>query len=236
MRFAEARQSIVATVAVARRALETRTIAFVLVTLFAVAGPLEAAETQTRDEALRALAQPDVHARRDAASRLGEVGTMDDVRLLVRTLRDPDDDTRETAERALWRIWARSGDEAVDRLYAVGIHQMEEGELRQSIATFTRIIEQKPEFAEAWNKRATLYFMTGDLRKSLADCDEVMKRNPWHFGALAGYTQIYIQLEYYDRALDYARRALEVNPNMEGVRRSLMLLEHVQEQRRQHMI
>jgi len=231
MRFADPEQGIAAAAGAARRAL-----LFALVTLFAVAGHLEAGEIQTRDEAVRALAQPDARARRDAASRLGEVGTMDDARSLVRALRDSDEATRESAEQALWRIWARSGDEAVDRLYAVGIHQMEEGELRQGIATFTRIIEQKPEFAEAWNKRATLYFMTGELRKSLADCDEVIKRNPWHFGALAGYTQIYIQLEYYDRALAYARRALEVNPNMDGIRRSLMLLEHVQEQRRQQMI
>jgi tetratricopeptide (TPR) repeat protein len=204
--------------------------------LFVVATSLEAAQEQSRDEAVQALAQPDASARRDAASRLGEVGTMADVRALVRALRDADEDTRENAEQALWRVWARSGDESVDRLYAVGIHQMEEGELRQGIATFTRIIEQRPEFAEAWNKRATLYFMVGDLRKSLADCDEVMKRNPYHFGALAGYAQIYIRLEYYDRALDYARRALEVNPNMEGVRRNLMLLERLQEQRRQQMI
>jgi len=236
MRFADPEQGIAAAAGAARRALGASAILFALVTLFAVAGPLEAGEIQTRDEAVRALAQPDARTRRDAASRLGEVGTMEDARVLVRALRDPDEATRESAEQALWRIWARSGDEAVDRLYAVGIHQMEEGELRQGIATFTRIIEQKPEFAEAWNKRATLYFMTGELRKSLADCDEVIKRNPWHFGALAGYTQIYIQLEYYDRALAYARRALEVNPNMDGIRRSLMLLEHVQEQRRQQMI
>ena len=213
-----------------------RTLPIVFMSLFVVATSLEAAREQSRDEAVQALAQPDASARRDAASRLGEVGTMADVRALVRALRDADEDTRENAEQALWRIWARSGDESVDRLYAVGIHQMEEGELRQGIATFTRIIEQRPEFAEAWNKRATLYFMLGDLRKSLADCDEVMKRNPYHFGALAGYAQIYIRLEYYDRALDYARRALEVNPNMEGVRRNLMLLERLQEQRRQQMI
>jgi tetratricopeptide (TPR) repeat protein len=213
-----------------------RTLPIVFMSLFVVATSLEAAQEQSRDEAVQALAQPDASARRDAASRLGEVGTMADVRALVRALRDADEDTRENAEQALWRIWARSGDESVDRLYAVGIHQMEEGELRQGIATFTRIIEQRPEFAEAWNKRATLYFMLGDLRKSLADCDEVMKRNPYHFGALAGYAQIYIRLEYYDRALDYARRALEVNPNMEGVRRNLMLLERLQEQRRQQMI
>jgi tetratricopeptide (TPR) repeat protein len=213
-----------------------RTLPIVFMSLFVVATSLEAAQEQSRDDAVQALAQPDPSARRDAASRLGEVGTMADVRALVRALRDADEDTRENAEQALWRIWARSGDESVDRLYAVGIHQMEEGELRQGIATFTRIIEQRPEFAEAWNKRATLYFMVGDLRKSLADCDEVMKRNPYHFGALAGYAQIYIRLEYYDRALDYARRALEVNPNMEGVRRNLMLLERLQEQRRQQMI
>jgi tetratricopeptide (TPR) repeat protein len=213
-----------------------RTLPIAFMSLFVVATSLEAAQEQSRDVAVQALAQPDASARRDAASRLGEVGTMADVRALVRALRDADEDTRENAEQALWRIWARSGDESVDRLYAVGIHQMEEGELRQGIATFTRIIEQRPEFAEAWNKRATLYFMLGDLRKSLADCDEVMKRNPYHFGALAGYAQIYIRLEYYDRALDYARRALEVNPNMEGVRRNLMLLERLQEQRRQQMI
>jgi tetratricopeptide (TPR) repeat protein len=213
-----------------------RTLPILFMSLSVVATSLEAAHEQSRDEAVQALAQPDASARRDAASRLGEVGTMADVRALVRALRDADEDTRENAEQALWRIWARSGDESVDRLYAVGVHQMEEGELPKGIATFTRIIEQKPEFAEAWNKRATLYFMLGDLRKSLADCDEVMKRNPYHFGALAGYAQIYIRLEYYDRALDYARRALEVNPNMEGVRRNLMLLERLQEQRRQQMI
>jgi tetratricopeptide (TPR) repeat protein len=236
MDFAEAGASFVAAAGAARRALDMRSVLFLFVTLLVAADPVAAAEIQTRDEAVRALAQPDARARRDAVARLGEIGTMDDARALVRALRDPDEDTRGNAEQALWRIWARSGDEAVDRLYAVGVHQMEEGEVRQSIATFTQIIERKPEFAEAWNKRATLYFILGDLRKSLADCDEVIKRNPWHFGALAGYTQIYIQLEYYDRALDYARRALEVNPNMEGVRRSLMLLEHVQEQRRQQMI
>ena len=161
---------------------------------------------------------------------------MAEARALVRALKDADDETRENAERALWQIWSRSGDAAIDRLYVAGIHQMEEGELSDAIATFTQIIERKPDFAEAWNKRATLYFLVGELRKSLADCDEVMKRNPYHFGALAGYSQIYIRLEYYERALEYARRALDVNPNMDGVRRSLLMLEHVQEQRRQQTI
>jgi tetratricopeptide (TPR) repeat protein len=197
-----------------------------------------AAQTQglSREQAVQSLSDADAQTRRDAASRLGEVGSMADATLLVRALRDPDADTRDHAEQSLWRIWARSGDQEVDRLYQAGLEQMNAGELQQSIVTFTRIIELKPDFAEGWNKRATLYFVAGDLRKSLADCDEVMKRNPYHFGALAGYAQIYIRLEYYDRALEYSRRALEVNPNLEGVRRNIELLERLLEQRRRRTI
>jgi len=189
-----------------------------------------------REDALKSLASADPVIRREAANRLADVGTMADVPALVKALRDRDEETRDDAGAALWRIWARSGDPEVDRLYQTGIDQMSAGELRESIATFTRIIELKPDFAEAWNKRATLYFLTGDLRKSLADCDEVMKRNPYHFGALAGYAQIYIRLEHYERALDYARRALAINPNLDGMRQAIQQLEHVLEERRKQMI
>jgi tetratricopeptide (TPR) repeat protein len=161
---------------------------------------------------------------------------MADTKLLVKSLRDADEEVRDLAQQAMWRIWARSGDPEVDRLYQAGVEQMSMGAMQQSIATFTRIIEIKPDFAEGWNKRATLYFIIGDLRKSLADCDEVMKRNPYHFGALAGYAQIYFRLEYYDRALEYSRRALEINPNMDAVRANMRVIEHVIEQRRKQMI
>ena len=194
------------------------------------------AQGLSREEAVQSLTHADAQTRRDAASRLGEVGSMADVALLVKTLRDPDEDMRNQAEQALWRIWARSGDPEVDRLYQTGIEQMNAGDLQQSIATFTRIIELKPDFAEGWNKRATLYFLDGELRKSLADCDEVMKRNPYHFGALSGYAQIYVRLEQYDRALEYSRRALEVNPNLDGVRRNIDLIERLLDQRRRQMI
>lgn len=208
----------------------------IVVSMLLLAGPPAHAQEQSRGAAVDALAGADVEARRNAATRLGEVGVMADVAPLVRALRDADKDTRDNAEQALWRIWARSGDAAVDRLYAKGVEEMAAGELQQAIATFTRVIGLAPDFAEGWNKRATLYFLVGDLRKSLADCDEVIKRNPHHFGALAGYAQIYARLEYYDRALAYSRRALEVNPNMEGVRRSIVVLEHILEERRKRMI
>ena len=129
-------------------------------------------------------------------------------------------------------IWARSGNAEVDTLYRTGIEQMAAGDLQQSIATFTRVIEKKPDFAEGWNKRATLYFLAGDLKKSLADCDEVMKRNPNHFGALSGYAQIYVRLERYERANDYSRRALALNPNLSGIRELIEALERLDAERR----
>ena len=213
-----------------------RVLLSVLVSVLLVVGTLVQAQGLSREQAVAALTSVDVQLRRDAASRLGEVGVMADVAALAKLLRDADEDTRDNAEQALWRIWARSGNPEVDRLFENGVRQMSAGDLLQGIATFTRVIELQPDFAEGWNKRATLYFMIGELRKSLSDCDEVIKRNPYHFGALAGYAQIYVRLEYYDRALEYSRRALAVNPNMEGVRRNMILLERLQEQRRRQMI
>ena len=94
---------------------------------------------------------------------------------------------------------------------------MNGGEADAAVATFSEIIRLKPDFAEGWNKRATVLFFMGRYQESLADCDEVMKRNPRHFGALAGYGQIHSRLENYDKALAYFERALAINPNMEGV-------------------
>ena len=210
----------------------------ILVSLLFLAGTANAAPAQalSRGQALQSLSHAEVPLRRQAASRLGEIGAMSDTAALQRALRDADEGTRENAEQAMWQIWGRSGDRQVDRLYRTGVEQMSGGELQQGIATFTRIIELKPDFAEGWNKRATLYFLTGEYRKSLADCAQVIKRNPYHFGALAGYGQIYLRLEDYARALDYFRRALEVNPNMAVVRLNIHLLEQLIEQRRKNMV
>ena len=205
----------------------------IFLTGFADAAP---AQALSREQALQSLSHAEVPMRRQAASRLGETGVMSDTPALLQALRDADEGTRARAEQAMWRIWARSGDPRVDLLYRAGVEQMSAGELRQGIATFTRIIELKPDFAEGWNKRATLYFLAGEYRKSLADCAQVIKRNPYHFGALAGYGQIYLRLEDYERSLQYYQRALEVNPNMDSVRLNILLLEQLIGQRRKNMI
>jgi tetratricopeptide (TPR) repeat protein len=171
----------------------------------------------TREQSLADLQAVDAEARRQGAVWLGETGRMEDVSVLVKALRDPDAVVRALAEHSLWQVWSRSGDPEIDALFALGVEQMSLRQGPAAIAIFTRIIENKPEFAEGWNKRATVYFLMGEYDKSLRDCDEVMKRNPDHFGALSGYGQIYLRLDQPERALPYFERALAVNPNMEGV-------------------
>jgi tetratricopeptide (TPR) repeat protein len=213
-----------------------RAMTFVLALALMLGVTAAPAQVESREEAIRALSDARPQARRAGVSQLGDVGKMADVTLLLKSLRDQDTETRELAERSIWEIWSRSGNAEVDALYRIGVAQMAAGDLEQSITTFTRVIRQKPDFAEGWNKRATLYFLAGDLRKSLADCEEVMKRNPYHFGALSGYAQIYVRLERYERALEYSRRALEINPNLDGVRRNMEVIEHLIEQRRRQSV
>ena len=205
-------------------------LAFLLAALAATA--LAAAADLTRPQALAQLEADTPPARREAIVRLGEIGTMPDVQPLIRALRDPDEEARARAERAIWRIWSRSGKPEVDALYQIGMDDVERGDIDKAIETFTQVIKLDPSFAEAWNKRATIYFLSGELRKSLADCDEVLKRNPQHFGALAGYAQIHVRLENYEKALDYARRAVAVNPNLEGTREMIEALEAVISERK----
>jgi len=189
----------------------------------------------SREGALQALRLPDPEARRQGVRTLVEKGIADDAPRLVEALRDSDVAVRRLAERALWAVWSRSGDPDVDRLFAIGVAQMNE---RQALAvdTFSEIIRRKPEFAEGWNKRATVYYLLGDYPRSLADCDEVMKRNPYHFGALSGYGMIYLQLGDPARALGYFERALAVNPNLESVTETVQMLRRLLIERRRDAI
>ena len=197
---------------------------------------LSAAEP-TREEALAALADTrNVDNRRHGAMALAKTGVMADVPKLAAALRDDDPLVRKLAERSMWEVWSRSGDAAVDRLLASGIEQMSAREGELAVQTFTEVIRRRPDFAEGWNKRATVYYLMGEYQKSLADCDEVMKRNPYHFGALSGYGMIYLQLDQPAKALDYFQRALKVNPNLDSINETVEMLKPLLIQRRKDTI
>ncbi|HSE92223.1 MAG TPA: tetratricopeptide repeat protein [Methylomirabilota bacterium] len=161
---------------------------------------------------------------------------MAEVPALVEALHDRDVLVRALAERALWEVWSRSGDGEADRLLAIGIEQMSARRGEAAVETFSRVIELRPDFAEGWNKCATVYYLLGEYEKSLADCDEVVKRNPYHFGALSGYGMIWLKLDEPEKALAWFERALDVNPNLESVEEAVQTLRRLLRERRKQGI
>lgn len=215
-----------------------RTFATILLAALLVAdqGLAQESEGMSRRRALEDLRQKDAQTRAGACAVLGELGIPADLPPLMAALRDPDARVRQGAEGAIWQIWSRSGDRDTDQVFALGVGQMQGGDLPAALETFSRVISMNPDFAEGWNKRATVYFLLGEDDLSLKDCAEVLRRNPQHFGVLSGYGQLYVRKGELGRALDYFRRALAVNPNMEGVRNSIELIEKAQVERRRKFI
>jgi tetratricopeptide (TPR) repeat protein len=208
-----------------------------LLTVTLTCAPLHAfPQPKNRSAAVTGLKPSDAATRAEAVAWLAAHGSMADQPPLLARLRDGDPRVRAIAGQALWLLWSRSGDPDIDRLLAAGIEEMQSGRLEDAIASFSEVIRRKPAFAEGWNKRATAYYLAGDYRRSLADCDQVMKRNPYHFGALSGYGQIHFRLEQYDKAIAAWRRALEVNPDMEGLESNIEGAEQLLKEKRARSI
>lgn len=205
--------------------------------LAGLVGPVPVFAQSVRERALSDLARSaDAGVRRAAVQRLADAGVMADLPALATALRDPDPLVRGFVESAMWSVWSRSGDAEVDRLFAVGVEQLGLRQLDAAIDTLTRVIQRRPEFAEGWNKRATAYYLMGDLDRSLADCEEVVKRNPAHFGALSGFGLIYLQKDDLPRAAEYFEKALAVDPTLIRVEAALLQIREVLRQRRQQTI
>ncbi len=218
------------------RAVRAAAVALILIlgVGFAAASPDQA---MSREQALAALADKNsVDSRRLGAARLGDLGQMQDVPSLVEALRDPDALVSMLADQSLWQIWGRSGDPDVDAMFQHGVDQMNQQDFGKAIETFSQIIQKKPDFAEGWNKRATLYYLVGEYTKSLADCEEVIRRNPVHYGALSGFGLNYLRLDKPEQALDYFERALAVNPNLAQIQTAVEELKQFLAQRRQDTI
>ena len=200
--------------------------------LTAAAAPAFPQGPQTREQALAALKHADAATRAEAVVWIANRGAMADAPLLHERLRDESPFVRGYAEQGLWLLWARSGDAAIDQLMARGTGEMQSGQHAKAVATFTSVINAKPDFAEGWNRRATVHYLAGDYQRSIADCGEVLKRNPRHFGALSGLGQIYFQMQEYDQALAWFRRALDINPNMIGVEINIKGIEELLREKR----
>ena len=189
-------------------------IAVALALIAAAAGAAAAGRDDDRAQALAGLDAAAVELRAAAVIWFAQNGVAADDKLVLPRLGDEDPMVRELADRGMWMLWSRSGDDAIDALMTKGQGELGARDFAAAIATYSEVIRRKPAFAEGWNKRATAYFLNDELKRSLADCDQVMKRNPYHFGALSGYGQIYFQQKQYDKAIEYWERALKVNPNL----------------------
>ena len=121
------------------------------------------------------------------------------------------------SENAIWQIWLESHDEVVDRRMAGGIRAMNRRELPQALAHFDAAVEAAPEFAEAWNKRATVHWLMGSVDASLADIDRTLALEPRHFGALSGLAMIHEALGRIFPALEALEKLIRVHPRMPGL-------------------
>ncbi len=195
-----------------------------------------AAQTLTREQALLAIEHAEAGTRVAGVVRLVEIGAMDDADHLLSRLADDDSQVRIIATAALWQLWSRSGDPDVDQLFARGMEQMKAAELDDALATFDEVVSRRPAFAEGWHKRALVHFLMDKHEKALQDCDEALKRNRNHFGALSGAGQIYLQMGHAKRALEFFQRAVQVNPYLHGPARLIPMLEEYLRLKYQSMI
>jgi tetratricopeptide (TPR) repeat protein len=120
-------------------------------------------------------------------------------------------------ERRIWRLWSLPDDRTASVPFAQGVIAMNEGKLRQARALFTNVTETAPDFAEGWNKRATVAYFLGDFETSVHDIQKTLTLEPRHFGALSGLALIYEATGLESQALDVLIQVKEIHPSMPGI-------------------
>jgi tetratricopeptide (TPR) repeat protein len=166
----------------------------------------------------RLARHPSREVRRAAVLALGFLGEYDANHALGRALLDDDRTVRTIAENGIRTIWTRAGSEAerqelsvIVRLNAAQLH-------KEAVVRATKLIERAPWFAEAWYQRAAAHFALGRLVEAIRDCHQTLEVNPYHFVAATSMGQAYLELQNPVSALECFRRALRLNPDLEGVR------------------
>ena len=127
----------------------------------------------------------------------------------------------------IWTLWStHPTDEKLTSILDEGSRLVQDQKLVKAIDIFTDAIEMDPTWAEAWNKRATVYYMVGEFQKSQDDIDKVLELESRHFGALAGQGMVNIQLKNYDKAKLSYQKAQEIYPAMKS---SKVMIEQIEE-------
>ncbi|HHI82700.1 MAG TPA: tetratricopeptide repeat protein [Rhizobiales bacterium] len=142
-------------------------------------------------------------------------------RLFGRLHREKSPEAAKRFTQAIWRAWSRSDSPSATVLLGQARRAIAARQYRIAIAILSTVIEQQPQFAEAWNKRATAYFLAGDFTRSISDIKKVLDLEPRHFGALAGLGLIYRRQGKYARALAIFKRAQAINPHLPEVKRAI---------------
>jgi tetratricopeptide (TPR) repeat protein len=152
----------------------------------------------------------------------------DDVRLdlLFAQLEKARDDQEGTLlTNRIWAIWREHEDIEVELLMHRGFIATQENQLDDALFIFDSVLARAPEFAEAWNMRATVHYMRGEYEASIRDVERTLELEPRHFGALAGLGLVYATMRDYDAALEAYQAALDLNPYLPGVKANIRLIQ-----------
>jgi tetratricopeptide (TPR) repeat protein len=176
----------------------------------------------------RLLRWPGAEVRQAAVLALGLTGTMKVNATLATCLHDEDATVRRFAADALWSVWFR-GDtpENNAELQRILLLRPEEVGAEVIRTGFEALLRQAPRFAEAHNQRGLFHFKCGDYARAIADCDRALRLNPCHFGAASGLGQCYMKQRKLRAALRSYRRALRINPDLDGVRQVVASIERL---------
>ena len=127
----------------------------------------------------------------------------------------------------IWMLWStHPSDQKLTSILDEGSRLIQDQQLNRAIDVFTEAIELDPTWAEAWNKRATVFYMVGEFQKSQDDIDKVLELENRHFGALAGQGMVNIKLKNYDKAKRSYQKAQEIYPALES---SKVMIEQIEE-------
>lgn len=174
----------------------------------------------------RLLHAPVAEVRQAAVLALGLNGTMNVNAALAARLHDEDAGVAEMAADALWSLWFRADTlENNDELQRLMQMELTNVDANVILAGLDALIRRTPRFAEAYNQRAIIHFRTGAFARSIADCEKVLRLNPYHFGAASGMAQCFMKQKKLRAALRTYRRANRINPRLDGVRQVIESLE-----------